>query len=266
MGPVFLLAGGGRTGSTLIQRLILSTRQVLMWGEHGGILLPQLRQLVGSTHAWVENAKGNQMRANFEVRGHSTWVANMNPEITYFQDGCKAFLEQSLGAPARAMGYDRWGFKEIRYGRTEALILQELYPDASFVLLVRNPAQCLRSVKGAKWYARDFQSNPAQFLKIWAQISGELVDVQPQLKRSCLLRYEDVIADSQKATEIISDIIQIPLPAFDLRVFEQVLRGSPSIPLSLGKEDFEAMRDSAFLSVASRLKYEVPGHDVLEEF
>lgn len=259
MGPVFLLAGGGRTGSTLIQRLILSTRQVLMWGEHGGILLPQLQQLVGSTHAWIDKARGNQMRANFEAQSHGTWVANMNPDISCFQAGCKALLEQSLGAPARAMGYGRWGFKEIRYGRTEALILQELFPDASFVLLVRDPIRCLRSVKGAKWYARDFQSSPAQFLNVWTRISGELANVQSELKRSCLLRYEDAITDPQKTAAAISNVIQVPLSAFDLKVFEQVLRGTATSPAELDEIDLAAMREEKFLAVAKHLGYEVPG-------
>lgn len=264
MGPVFLLAGGGRSGSTLIQRLILSTRQVLMWGEHGGILLPQLKQLVGSAHAWVEMARGNQMRTNFQVHGYGTWVANMNPDTSYFQAGCKAFLDRSLGAAAGDMGYDRWGFKEIRYGRSEALILQELYPDASFILLVRNPVYCLRSIKGTKWYARDFNSNPAQFLNVWARISGELADAQPQLKRSCLLRYEDAVADPQRTAKIVSDVIDVPLSAFDLTVFEQVLRGSPISPVALGQDDHDAMCGSEFVSVMNRLNYETPGRDIAE--
>ncbi len=266
MGPVFLLAGGGRTGSTLIQRLVLSTRQVLMWGEHGGILVPHLRQLVASAHSFVTKAKGNQMRESFIANGHGAWVANMNPEMSYFQAGCKTFLEQSMGAAARDMGYERWGFKEIRYGLTEALILQELFPDASFILLVRDPVHCLKSIKGSMWYGKDFQSSPARFLNAWSQISKELADARTQLKHCCFIRYEDAIANPQKITQEISEAIRIPFSAFDLTTFDRKLRGSPTPPSDLDKEDFDAMGDKYFLSVASMLKYEVPTGNVADGF
>ena len=263
-GPVFLLAGGGRTGSTLIQRLILSSRRVLMWGEHGGVLIPQLRHLVGSTHAYITKADGNQMRENFVAQGHGTWVANMNPEMSYYQSGCRAFLDQSLGAAARAMGYERWGFKEIRYGRTGALVLQELFPDASFILLVRDPVHCLKSIKGTNWYAKDFQASPVKFLNAWTRINAELAEVRPHLKHCCFIRYEDAISNPQKITEEISRTIQIPFSAFDLSTFDKILRGSPSPPSGLSKEDFDAMGDGNFLAVASMLNYEVPTENIAD--
>lgn len=251
MGPVFLLAGGGRTGSTLIQRLILSTRQVLMWGEHNGILLPQLRSLLNQTVAWAKAENGYEQLASFKADAHNAWVSNINPELPYFQAGCRAFLQHSLGAAARNMGYPRWGFKEIRYGKEEARTLQAFFPHASFIFLVRNPVSCLRSIKGTGWHKGD----PVQFLNTWTQISGELAEVQPKLKRACLIRYEDAIANPQKITETIAEVIQVPVSAFDLSVFDHVIRGSPMPPAQLDTPDLQGMRDGRLLAVAQRLGY-----------
>ena len=51
--PVFLLAAGWRSGSTLVQRLLASTRRLMMWGEpydHCGLI----RSLAGSLGAFGE--------------------------------------------------------------------------------------------------------------------------------------------------------------------------------------------------------------------
>lgn len=256
MGPVFLLAGGQRTGSTLIQRLILSTRQVLVWGEHGGILIPQLRSLFNQTVSWAEAENGYKHLASFKANAHHVWAPNMNPEPPYFHTGCRAFLEQSLGAAARDMGYPRWGFKEVRYARDEVRTLQALFPRASFIFLVRNPVSCLRSIKVAHWYKGNFNSDPAKFLSEWTRVSGNLADVYPEYKRACFVRYEDAISNPAETVNTIARTIDVPAAAFDLSVFDNLLRGTSSSPAALDPADMAALQNSALLEVAGKLGYQ----------
>jgi hypothetical protein len=260
-GPVFLLAGGGRTGSTLAQRLVLSTRQVMMWGEHGGILLPQLRELFRQIDERNKNAGGYNKLPLYRTNPKAVWVANMNPDPAFFIAGCRAFLDQSLGAAARQMGYSRWGFKEIRYGSAEALTLQRLFPRASFILLVRNPADCLRSIKGTDWYAKDYGADPAVFLEEWSRLSGELAEVQARLQRACLVRYEDLVSAPAAAVDVIARTIGVPASAFDLSVLEKVMRGPAAASESLGKADIEALLQPGLQSLASQFGYPRPGLD-----
>lgn len=254
-GPVFLLAGGGRTGSTLVQRLILSTRQVMMWGEHGGVLIPQLRALVKQIDAWNKSEGGCDMLTEYRKTPDNSWVANMNPEATFFMTACQAFLYQSLGVPAQKMGYSRWGFKEIRYGATEALALQKLFPYASFIFLVRNPANCLRSIKATEWYAKDHSAEPTIFLDKWARFSGELAEVQPRLQRACLVRYEDLISDPDSTINTIAHTIGIPASAFNRSILNKVLRGSDSAPAMLEPRDIAALQQPQIQSVAGKFDY-----------
>jgi hypothetical protein len=228
-----------------------------MWGEHGGSLIPQLRQLIGLAYAYTERVRSNQVLANFVAQGPGTWVANMNPDISYFQAGCKALLDQSLGAAASDLGYNRWGFKEIRYGRIEALILQDLYPDASFILLVRDPVSCLKSIKGTPWYEKDFQSSPVKFLDEWARLSTELAELDSRLNCSYLVRYEDATSNPQAVTERIAEATQIPYTCFDQSVFEQVLRGSRQISVELDSQDVSALCSSKVSSTAALFRYEI---------
>jgi hypothetical protein len=261
MGPVFLLAGGGRTGSTLLQRLIISTRQVLVWGEHGGILLPQMRKLLNQTHSWIESANGYRMLDEFKIDAHNAWVPNLNPEPTSLRSAGRAFIEQYLGASARKMGYTRWGFKEIRYGTEDVRMLQTLFPRASFVFLVRNPVSCLRSIKATHWYAGDHGASPAAFLNEWVRISGSLAGVYPECQRACLLRYEDAISNPEATVRAIAKTIEVPFAAFDLSVFDRQLRGEASSPAALDTADWQALQNPDVLSVAGKL-----GYGSLEQF
>lgn len=255
MAPVFLLAGGGRTGSTLIQRLMISSGEVMIWGEHGGIILPQLRRLLYQTRAWFEKANSRTHLADFSKGGHAAWIPNINPGEPYMLAGCRAFLEQSLGAAARDLGYPRWGFKEIRYGADEVRLLQALFPRAGFVFLVRNPASCLRSMKSTQWYAVDYNRDPVRFLADWAWISGSLASISPDCRQSCLVRYEDAMSNPAATAAAIAKTMGVPAASLDLSVFEHRMRGKASPPAELDDADLRALQEPSVLDVAEKLGY-----------
>jgi Sulfotransferase family len=61
-------------------------------------------------------------------------------------------FDRWLGRPARERGFTRWGFKEVRLGAAEAMLLHWIYPKAKFVLLSRNPYDCYRSLSDSGWH------------------------------------------------------------------------------------------------------------------
>jgi hypothetical protein len=109
-----VLAAGGRTGSTLLQRLLISTGEIMIWGEHGGLLLDALQRFVYGMREWIDIAGGRQL-AQFAQQGWNSWIPNINPAHEAFLEGARAALWQSLAVPAARLGFPRWGFKEIRY-------------------------------------------------------------------------------------------------------------------------------------------------------
>lgn len=257
--PVFVLAGGRRTGSTLVQRLLISSGKIMIWGEHDGVLVRHLYQLAAGMQQWLKSGVGAlRQLQEFRQQGYNCWIPNMCPPMNHFEDGCRALLEQSLGAPARAMGYERWGFKEVRYGAGAARFLQALYPEAGFVLLVRDPRSCLHSIKATQWGDRvALQEGPLPFLKEWARISGELADLQPKLKRAVLVRYEDVLAQSAPALEGIAKVAGIPLPEIKVADVLGYREGGPRkrVQVEFSPGDEEALRHPDVVRVAARLGY-----------
>jgi hypothetical protein len=61
-------------------------------------------------------------------------------------------FDRWLGRPARERGFTRSGFKEVRLGAAEAMLLRWIYPKAKFGLLSRNPYDCYRSLSDSGWH------------------------------------------------------------------------------------------------------------------
>jgi hypothetical protein len=254
--PIFVLAGGGRTGSTLVQRLLISTRHALIWGEQQGAVISSLRSLLRATDAW----RGREARGQFEIfraQGYNQFIPNMSPDRDAFLFGCRSFLDACFAAPAHALGYARWGFKEIRHGAEDALFLRALFPECALVLLVRHPAACLQSIKSTSWYASGFSSAPDVFLDIWANLSRELAQTASTLPRSILVRYEDLVSDPECVLARLAAVVDIPADAFDREVFDHVKRGTQRPPATLTRQDLDALASPQVGAVAQSLGYDV---------
>jgi len=200
--PVFVLATGWRTGSTLLQRILMTDRGLLLWGEPLGRLglLTRISEAVCGVEAgwppdefWIDRRQPGDLT--------TAWIANLFPPAETFRASLRALLERWLGEPARARGYARWGFKEVRLGAAEAMVLRWLYPAAHFVVTSRDPVAAYRSIKGAAkdWelYARwpDHQVDcVVSFARHWDSLASSWSDpgdTRPNLA-PLVIRYEDL--------------------------------------------------------------------------
>ena len=151
--PIFLLSTGGRAGSTLLQRILITDPRVLLWGEPLGemALAARIAEMVSNLEQplkWF--TWQNQPDASSPALAMS-WIANLYPSITYFRAALRSLFDVWLAKPARDRGFARWGFKEVRLGATEASLLHWLYPNAKFVVSCRHPYDCYRSLADAHW-------------------------------------------------------------------------------------------------------------------
>jgi hypothetical protein len=141
--PVFLF-GTGRCGSTFVQQLICQRTRTWMWGEHDGIL--------DGIMDWSNSVQNSPLLSTFSFPGYSrcpvarlTEGGNVAAWLNGFSAGhpyqIERFALHSLFADTIPEGWDRWGFKEIRYGQNSRVPsrLVELFPDARIIHLVRHP-------------------------------------------------------------------------------------------------------------------------------
>jgi len=194
--PVFLLAAGWRSGSTLLQRLAVSSGEVLIWGEPYGraALIPGLTRAMLTFQPDWPAAAAIAINADLTNAGlHEQWIANFYPEPRSLRTGLRAMLDHLLAAPARERGSQRFGLKEVRLGAADAFLLQWLYPDARFVFLARNPWDAWSSMKGGTWYMRwpdQAVTSAAAFAQIWRGLLASFV--QWTDGSGMLVRYEDL--------------------------------------------------------------------------
>jgi hypothetical protein len=227
-GPVFLLATGWRTGSTLLQRVLMTDRRLILWGEPLGRfgLLTRLSEAVcGMQQGWPPPDYWVERRPPGDLT--TSWIANLFPPADDFRASLRALFERWLGDPARTRGYARWGFKEVRLGAAEATLLRWLYPSAQFVVSSRNPIDAYRSLKGsasdwslyARWPDRKVDC-VVSFARHWDSIASSWGNAPPELA-PFVVRYEEVGAGWHFAPLASRLRLSLdPAPALAVRVGE----------------------------------------------
>jgi hypothetical protein len=148
--PVFVAGLGWRTGSTLVQRALMTDPNILVWGEPMDrlLLLDRLTEpLLSVTREWPADSHWISHRPGVDrVRD---WVAMLSPDAGHLRAAYRAFLDAWLAAPARTQGFARWGAKEVRWSGVHAVMLRWLYPHCSFALIVRHPVSAYLSLRRA---------------------------------------------------------------------------------------------------------------------
>jgi len=152
--PVFIITTG-RSGSTLLQRYLNSSNNLIIWGEHGGFI----GEVSNSYYKFIELESVQRLlewgrrNANLLLEQSNTIDADIEWTNNFTLNDWKIAHRDLL---VRLFTIDiptsmRWGFKEIRYGEKEIRLLKDLFPDAQFIFLVRNPIDTLASMIAA-WY------------------------------------------------------------------------------------------------------------------
>ncbi len=219
--PIFLLSAGWRSGSTLLQRLLMSGTDTLIWGEPYDEC-GMIQALANSLRAFRPDWPPPDYYYDGTPPGHLTgsWIANLFPALEDLRAGHRALFERTFAAPARQAGAKRWGLKEVRLTADHAAYLRWLFPRARFLFLYRNPLDAYRSYNryGRNWYDT-FPDRPVFTPKAFGQHWQSLVEGYLQNAESLdalLIRYEDISGQSD-AIERIEAYLGMKLDRSTLR-------------------------------------------------
>ena len=157
--PIFLL-GTGRCGSTLLQKILNSVENAMIYGEHGGFLKQvaaayflNLEDKMIEKYIMSQNVAGKDPHSVFETLKNpqlwSAWTNWYNQETV--KNNFRDFIE-SFFNPNSLQQKVHWGFKEIRYGLDDRVpeMLADLYPAGRFVFIVRHPVDVIASKISAR--------------------------------------------------------------------------------------------------------------------
>jgi hypothetical protein len=205
--PIFLLSAGWRSGSTLLQRLIMSDKGVLIWGEpydECGPIQAMANTLKAFRPGWPPAEYYYDGTPPGQLTG--SWVANLFPAPDALWHAHRQFHDALFDAPAIRAGATRWGIKEVRLGIEHAHYLRWLYPNARFVLLYRNPLDAYRSYcrYGRSWYDTFPDKpmfTPTAFGMHWRHLIEGYLDGAASIG-AMLVRYEDLIGPTPPLAEL----------------------------------------------------------------
>ena len=164
--PVFIFSASWRTGSTLLQRLLNTTDELLIWGEPQ-FLIPARRMFDLATQSFSE---AQWMRDQAEEEPlHQMWAPTICPDPAGIVPAFQGLFDQLYCHPSLAQGYVRWGFKEVRnFGIENAVFFRSIFPDAKIVFHYRHPFDAYASLKRTDFY-KSFEDAPFQPVQIWAK-------------------------------------------------------------------------------------------------
>ena len=228
--PIFLVSSIWRTGSTLTQRLLASSKEVLMWGEPfaSSSIIQNLHQTTRpfldpftkiAWNAFTPTRMPEQNRELIRKSPGTQWIANLYPDIAELKSSYRVMLDRLFFEPAQKEGYDRFGIKFVRLTVEHVEFLQWMYPDARIVFLTRNPYDCWNSYSGCNWmysYPNLNISKPVPFVKIWEKNTREFLAFEHP--NSAFFRYEDIVSKADfreqlrqhcQLDEIVNDILQV---------------------------------------------------------
>lgn len=205
--PVFLLSAGWRSGSTLLQRLLMSDSRLLIWGEpydECGLIQALATTFRAFRNDWPPTEYYYDGTPPNQLSGE--WIANLFPSLADLHLAHRALFDRLFDAPARRAGASLWGIKEVRLGIEHCEYLRWLYPRARFIFLYRDPLEAYRSYSryGRCWY--DIFPNkpvftPHAFGTHWRKLMEGFIREQTR-PDTLLVCYEKLIADSRELEKL----------------------------------------------------------------
>lgn len=174
--PVFVFSAGFRSGSTLLQRVLSSDMNTLVWGEPFSeqLIIPKMASqfagLIPTGHHFEAELKC------FDAKGFlGEWLATLNPGIDNLARGHRGFFLNAFGYEGRTWGRERWGIKCVRESGLHARYLQWLFPNAKVHFLVRDPVQAYVSYRAFGGMDNSWPllrghtkiDTPAKFAEMW---------------------------------------------------------------------------------------------------
>ena len=214
--PIFLL-GTGRCGSTLLQKILNSVENVMIYGEHGGFLKQiaaayflNLEDKMIEKYIMSQNASGNDPSSVFEIlKNPQLWSAWTNWYNRHSVKGNFRDFIESFFNPVSLKQKVHWGFKEIRYGLDDRVpeMLADLYPNGRFVFIVRHPVDVIaskisaRASEGIEADARTWVAQNTYFLDFYRE----------NRERSRIVYYEELISNNSKDLSHLFDWLDFAL-------------------------------------------------------
>jgi len=207
--PILVTSPTIRCGTTLLQRLLCSSENALIYGEEIAKDLEMQLQLFASRKmVYAHSHQRFATSLDRVIRGDtSDWILDLMPEI----GGYLAALHQGAFAPlaycrryAEQHGRELWGFKYPGWQPHLIRMLFDAIPDTRMIYIYRDLADCVRSAKA--WGEIHNETDTRHFCAQWAGHRAFMQQWQ-ESRPVLMLSYENLITDPGQAIERLCGFI-----------------------------------------------------------
>jgi hypothetical protein len=195
--PTIITAPTARNGITLIQRLLNSTRQAMIFGENRQFVqtLPTLT-ITNYVNHQQGHAELEASRQKFLNETTEYWSSNLWPDSgRYMMLTFEMFYKAAMiyRQTAQECGFKHWGIKNPMTDRKMVHNLGQLMRTARFVVIYRNPFDVVASAK-ARQFITD-QQQVTQYARQWQDNLQAVRDHPPN--HLMLIQHEQLTAEPE---------------------------------------------------------------------
>lgn len=201
--PILVTSPTIRCGTTLLQRLLCSSSNALIYGEEIAKDLEMQLQLFASRKMIYAHSRARFADSLDRVMQGDTndWIPDLMPDI----DGYLESLHQGAFAGlsycrqhAKDNGRELWGFKIPGWPPHMMRMLLDTMPSTNVIYISRHLTDCVRSAKA--WGELQNDADTQRFCAQWAahmNFARQWQGPGPLL----MLRYEDLVHEPRRAIE-----------------------------------------------------------------
>lgn len=226
--PVIIVAPTQRCGSTLLQRLLNSTREMIVYGENF-YMLQKLPDTLSGLHNNIPQRQDAIRRTTklFMETDFDFEASSLFPDYEQYLGAARAgfyALIKFYGDYSKSLNFNHWGIKHQVRGPQGYLFLRRLLPQARYLCIYRDIRDVAKSAK-ARWPEQYTQLGAYQQLGMLWQENLKAILSQRDQDNVLLFKYEDFIADPQPHLDRLEDFVG--LTSIDRGVMERRVNNYP---------------------------------------
>lgn len=246
-GVCFVFGATGRSGTTLLQRLLNSSKQIMVFGEDVYLARQLPEALFNLVHNFVAVGEGALADRRKFISGEDFWTPRLYPDLhKYFEHSLRSFYS-TVGFVAQAavaqQGVKKWGVKLPDPSGMRTLM--SLLPEARFIFVYRDLFDVARSYKARGWTAE-----LVKMKNVGETWRTNLENNLPIQSNSVLkIKYEDLIANQNfwiKRLEEFAGVTSIKPSVFGrkINVFDNVQKNGYIPPEELTRQEVDVLEEA----------------------
>lgn len=252
--PIIISSPVRRSGTTLVQRLLSSASDTLIYGESCANDFQMFTNFYLSKQLQLRQSKDwrtEQLEAVLSGKVND-WIPDLFPDIDGYLDVMKnSFLRLLNFYPNYAKQQDRtiWGMKLPEWNPNNMKLVEQLYPNFKVIYITRGLEDCVRSAKKVDMVRDINEIN--QYCHIWKTYQ-ETAKTSFKEENTLHISYESLVKNPQLILEKLEEFtgankIQQSVMDFKFNTFKEQIKeneplGKYVTPAELTDEEIEIIR------------------------